>query len=561
MTDLASPATALTPDRIERDQITHEARFVGLVAAFLGVLTFAYCSRHDLLLLYGDAVAHLHIARRVFDSLNTGFRQLGSVWLPLPHLLMIPFVQRMAWWQSGLAGAIPSISCYILGCIGIYKLTRLWQSAETATVAVLFYGLNPGLLYMQTTAMTEPLFLAEMIWASLLLAEFCRALGSKIEEQAERAEEKRAARLLVCAGLVLLAAVYTRYDGWIFASFAWLVAAVAMWRGNRWQGRTGGAFVLFTVMLAVAPLLWMAYNAKQFGDPLDFLRGPYSAKAIEERTTPPGAWHHPGWHSMRVAALYFLKAAELGAVPLRFANMLLVLTILGTLTAIARWWSASLAALLLLWVPLPFYAYSVAYGSVPIFIPLWWPHSWYNTRYGMEMLPIFAISLAVFTDLLLVFARRLIPKFAPVIPAIAALLIVSNSLAVARATPLVLQEAFANSRSRIPFEQALARTLGSLSVRTSGPILMYTSEHIGSLQRAGIPLKRTINEGDYYGWSPALNNPAGSASLVVAIDGDAVAKAVREHPQGLDLQTVICSTDQQCARIYSSHTWRANEGR
>ena len=35
-------------------------------------------------------------------------------------------------------------------------------------------------------------------------------------------------------------------------------------------------------MLAVAsPLAWMAYNAKQFGDPLDFVRGPYSAKAIE----------------------------------------------------------------------------------------------------------------------------------------------------------------------------------------------------------------------------------------------------------------------------------------
>jgi hypothetical protein len=550
-----------TPHPIERDQITHESRFVGLVAAFLGVLTFAYCSRHDLLLLYGDAVAHLHIARRVFDSLNPGFRQLGSVWPPFPHLLMIPFVQRMAWWQSGLAGAIPSIGCYILGCIGIYRLSRLWLGATTATVAVLFYGLNPGLLYMQTTAMTEPLFLAEMIWAALLLAEFCRALGSGLTRQPDIANEQRAARLLIGAGLVLLAAVYTRYDGWIFASFAWLVAVGAMWRSNLWRGRVGGAFVLFTVMLAVAPLLWMAYNAKQFGDPLDFLRGPYSAKAIEERTTPPGAWHHPGWHSMRVAALYFLKAAELGAVPLRFANTLLVLAVMGTLTAIVRWWSASLAALMLLWVPLPFYAYSVAYGSVPIFIPLWWPHSWYNTRYGMEMLPIFAISLALLTDLLLVSARTLIPRFALLVPVAAVLLNLINSWAVARATPLVLQEAFANSRARIPFEQALARTLGPLSARTSGPILMYTSEHIGALQRAGIPLKRTINEGDYYTWQRALNNPAGSASLVIAIDGDAVAKAVAQRPQGLELQALICSTDQQCARIYSSQTWRANGGR
>ena len=146
MTDLETMPESLAPYLVERRQIAREAQFVGLVAAFLGVLAFAYCSRHDLLLLYGDAVAHLHIARRVFDTLNPGFRQLGSVWLPFPHLLMIPFVMRMEWWQSGLAGAIPSIGCYILGCIGIYRLARLWLSAGPAAVAVLCYGLNPGLL-------------------------------------------------------------------------------------------------------------------------------------------------------------------------------------------------------------------------------------------------------------------------------------------------------------------------------------------------------------------------------------------------------------------------------
>ncbi len=542
---------------MERRQVAREAQLVGLLAALLGVSVFAYCSRHNLLLLYGDAVAHLHIARRVFDSLNPGFRQLGSVWLPLPHLLMIPFVTRMDWWQSGLAGAIPSIGCYILGCIGVYRLGRLWLSAGPAAVAVLFYGLNPGLLYMQTTAMTEPLFLAEMIWATLFVAEFCQAL----RRSPGRTEDEAASRLLLGAGLVLVAAVFTRYDGWIFASFAWLVAAAAMWRSKRWGGRAGGAFVLFTVMLAVCPLLWMAYNARQFGDSLDFLRGPYSAKAIEERTTPPGAWHHPGWHSMRVAALYFLKAAELGAVPLRFANTLLALTLLGTLTAIAKWWSASFAALMLLWLPLPFYAYSVAYGSVPIFIPLWWPHSWYNTRYGMEMLPIFALSIALLTDWLLGLARKSTPTVAPLMLSIVMMLVAFDSWVVARATPLVLQEAMANSRTRIPFEQALSRTLFPMTVRTTGPILMYTSEHIGALQRAGIPLKRTINEGDYYQWSSALRDPAGSASLVVAIDGDAVAKAVAEHAQGLDLKTVICSTDQQCARIYASRTWKSGRDR
>ena len=52
-------------------------------------------------------------------------------------------------------------------------------------------------------------------------------------------------------------------------------------------------------------------------------------------------------------------------------------------------------ASLLLWVPLPFYVYSVAYGSVPIFIPQLWPHSYYNSRYGMEMLPALALFACV----------------------------------------------------------------------------------------------------------------------------------------------------------------------
>jgi hypothetical protein len=106
----------------------------------------------------------------------------------------------------------------------------------------------------------------------------------------------------------------------------------------------------------------------------------------------------------------------------------------------------------------------------------------------------------------------------------------------------------ANSRTRIPFEQSLAEALQTLPQQ--GMILMYTSEHIGALQRAGILLRRTINEGDYYQWPGALEKPAQSAAMVVATDGDAVATAVAAHPDGLTLVDVVCSTGQPCARIY-----------
>ena len=83
----------------------------------------------------------------------------------------------------------------------------------------------------------------------------------------------------------------------------------------------------------------------------------------------------------------------------------------------------------LLWLPLPFYVYSVAYGSVPIFIPVWFPHSWYNTRYGMEMLPAFALFAAAALEGLAMWRPRWQEWMVPV----AAVLIVANSILLLRA--------------------------------------------------------------------------------------------------------------------------------
>ena len=137
------------------------------------------------LLNYGDAVAHLHIARRVFDSHRPGFTQLGSVWLPLPHLLMIPFVQVYGWWASGFAGVIPSALAYLAGCAGIYRLARRWLPPASAALALAFFATNPNLLYLQTTAMTEPLFVCEMVWITVWLVEWRASLDT--DRQASQA--------------------------------------------------------------------------------------------------------------------------------------------------------------------------------------------------------------------------------------------------------------------------------------------------------------------------------------------------------------------------------------
>ncbi len=519
-----------------------------------------------MVLLYGDAVAHLHIARRVFDSINPGFRQLGSVWLPLPHLLLLPFVQKMAWWQSGLAGAPPSMLAYVLGAAGIYRLARFWLAAGPSLVAAAFYAFNPGLLYLQTTAMNEPLFLSEMIWAAVLLTAWTEAAAQYAAAAATNPalvsaasparshavltlpQERRLRFLLISLALVLAAAVFTRYDGWIFAGLAWCFAAATAVRTRLLRSSAGGACVLFTAIVLAAPLFWLCYNAKQFHDPLDFVRGPYSASAIDRKTTPPGAGHYPGWHRYGIAAHYFLKNAELDATVPSTGNVLLLVALAGVVFAVRS--GRARAVLALLWLPWPFYGYSVAYGSVPIFIPPWPPYAWYNTRYGMELLPAFALSLGFALSAAVRLLERRMPR-ATWYAALGALaLVLANAWALARRTPLVLAEAQINARTRLPFEGALARALATLP--PEGRILMYTSDHIGAVQQAGIPLVRTINDTDDQAWAAALADPAAAAPYVVAIDGDAVARAVAAHRQGLSALDVICSTGQPCARIYAS---------
>jgi len=535
---------SVTPSaETERLALRGETFVVAWSSLLVSLFALAFCFSRNLLLLSGDAVAHINIARRIVDSSNPGLRQLGSVWLPLPHLLIVPFVLRMSWWQTGLAGAFPSIGAYVFGSAGIYRLARIWLKPQPALIALLFFALNPGLLYAQTTALNEPLCLAEMIWAVVFLVEYLRALDGK--------DVDRAGKQLIYCGLVLVCAVFTRYDGWIFATFAWMMALVPMLRERSlWKTRVGGAFVLFTVMLAVAPLLWMGYCWRQFGDPLDFLRGPYSARAIEIRTSTPGSPHYPGWHSMGVATLYFLKAAELGAIWKHLTDLIFMLAIVGSVIAGVRFKSRHILPALLLWVPLPFYAYSVAYGSVPIFIPLWWPHSFYNTRYGMEMLPVFALALGFLAGWVAQQAARRKAELQSWTTVAVGVLIVANSYMLVRAVPLVLQEMIANSRSRIPFEAAYARGLETL--QPGSTILAYLSDHPGAYERAGVALKRTINESDYYRWRPALKDPAKAADYVITTDGDPVAKAVKAHPAGLTLMDIVCSTDQPCVRFYRS---------
>src|SRR6202023_2020026 len=137
------------------------------ISLLISVGATVFYFRQGAILLYGNAVAHINIARRVFDSRTPGVFELGTVWLPLPHLLDIPFIVNDSLWQTGLGASIPSMIAFVVGTLGVFRLVRGMASAMAAWIAALIYALNPNILYMQSTAMTESLYMALFVWSAV----------------------------------------------------------------------------------------------------------------------------------------------------------------------------------------------------------------------------------------------------------------------------------------------------------------------------------------------------------------------------------------------------------
>jgi Dolichyl-phosphate-mannose-protein mannosyltransferase len=527
-------------------QQRHDARFTLLLGALsIAVLLFYYLKQY--LLLYGDAVAHINIARRVVDNRHPieSLAELGTVWLPLQHIAMLPFVWNDALWRTGIAGAIPGMVAFVLGALGIFRLVSGRASRIAAYVAAAIYALNPSLLYLQTTAMNEPILMAFFIWALVYLDELLRACFPSAGSQLTSAQTKPNRALEAC-GICLAGAAFTRYDGWFIAA---VIGIVATWVVGLWCHRTSDkgqrrtmakSFSEFLLLNALVPVFWLYYTYCISGYALDFINGPYSAKAIALRTTGT----YPGQHHLVTAALYFLKAAKLNMGSEIWGQALFAAALAGT--ALAVWRFRRYGVFLLLWLPLVFYALSIAYGSVPIYVPVWYPRSYYNVRYGLELLPVFA----VFTSLLAGFIADHINESAlkNAIWCVLVGAVAASYLSAYRDTPITLREALVNSRGRVAIERALANYLGALP--RSATLLMYGGEHAGALQLAGIPRRHVIAESEHPDWEWALLDPARSTDYVVACQGDPVWLAVRPHRAELSEMLSVSAPGQARCTIY-----------
>jgi hypothetical protein len=199
--------------------------WLAAAAALAGAAAWAVFFRAGLVLSHYDAKAHLVVARRVIDNLTPGWQQIGAVWLPLPHLIEILPTQVDLFYRTGAFASLVSIGCLAITTYAAARLVlRVTGSRLGAAVCTALLALNPNLLYLHTTPMTEPLLLASSMLVVLWLFEW-------VEDDRDTVPSKLA--------LALFAAAWTRYEAWAVIGAALAAAGYATWR------RGAGGLTLF----------------------------------------------------------------------------------------------------------------------------------------------------------------------------------------------------------------------------------------------------------------------------------------------------------------------------
>lgn len=422
---------------------------------------------------------------------------------------MIPFVRNDDWWRTGLAGGLPAAACFVLAAMFLFGIARrALGSASAAFAAAAMFALNPNLLYLQSTPMTEPFYFAGLLGMVYFLVLF---------------GQTQSWLALVGAAVMSNVASLTRYEGWFVIPFATLAVLLSASRLKLLYA------ALFGALASLGPLYWLAHNYWFYSDALEFYRGQYSAKAIYQRALDAGMARYPGDDDWAKAWLYFRSSVASCE-----GTVLLCLGAAGGFAALIKraWWPL----LLLLLGPL-FYIWSMHSAGTPIFVPTLWPHSWYNTRYGLAALPLLAFAAAALVALIPGKARAAV-----------AFLVVAFAVAPWLAYPraeswITWKESQVNSDARRAWTKEAADFLKQNYAPHSG-ILTSFSDLAGIYPLAGIPFRETLHEGNDPHWTAALARPDFFLweEWAVAIAGDKVSTAMlrneRRGPRYARVKTI-----------------------
>jgi len=450
--------------------------------ATVAIASFLIYYQNGLGLAYNDARSHLDIGRRVVEGLKPGLAQLGSVWLPLPHILMIPTVWNDFMWHSGLSGALVSMISFVATGVIVYLfLKELGVRLLGRFLGVLVFAANINVLYLTSTAMTELLLLATMTAGTYYLVVWAK---------------RNEILYLIKSAFFIMLSTLVRYDGWFLFLFATLLIAFIVFRKKGYQ-ETEGKVILFATLGGIGIALWFLWNLVIFKDPLYFAFGPFSARFQQVQLETAGNLPTKG---------NFLLSTQIYLYALLF-NSYTLPAILGLFGAISIWLDKKLSsdikiATIALFTSLFFNVIALLLGHSVLFIQGISGNTWFNARYGVMLVPSIAIFIGYLIERLKNLKWVIIGLFAFV-----------TFFSFASSDAVTIDDASVGSSQKNVSE--VSGWLRENASRKEGFVLISAASHDAIIFSSGLPMKRFIHEGTGAYWESGTTSPDRWARWIV----------------------------------------------
>lgn len=484
-------------------------KFLVIALSITSILSIIYFFESGTLIAYGDAESHLNIAKRVIHSLTPGFAQLGGIWLPLPHLLLAPFVFFDPLWRTGLAGSIVAGFLFVVSGVYIYKISLLLTNKKVVgLVAVFIFSTNPNILYLQSTAMTEIPLIAFFMLSTYYFLHFIK-YNNLIS--------------LVLAAFWGLCASLSRYDGWFLVLaetsllffYYFLKIIQKAWSEENikpaWY-KMESRIILYSTLALVGIFSWIMWDYLILGDPFYFTNSPFSAKSQQQGWAARGEL--PTHNNVFLSFLYYAYTTYLNV-----GSLLTLIGLLGLVTMLVdNQIKTRLYASCLLLVPFLFYVVTLNLGQSVIFAPGLTPENYewklFNVRYGVMMIP----AIAIFVGYL--FNKTAKYKLTKVF----AILIVFSVIT----QPFI----FLTSRENaITIDDGLYGLSSAketdvqgwlLTNYDHGLVLIDDYARTVSIIKSGIPMQNVIYIGTKPYWEESLRSPELHARWIIMQNGDVI---------------------------------------
>ncbi len=494
------------------------------LSVVLSITSIVHYALSDSIVAYGDAESHLNIAKRLIHSITPGFAQLGGIWLPLPHIMMLPFIWNDYLWRTGLAGALVSSFSYVVSSFVLFLTLRLITKNHFASfIGSLVFILNANVLYMQSTPMTEIPLLMFFILSSYFFIRFLL--------------DDRKVLSLMIAGFFGFCATLSRYDGWFLVIIeAGIIVLLHAFDTDKWAriaresssraetirsyfkatwNTMFGKLIAFSTPAFFGILIWLFWDWLILGDPFFFTNSQFSAKSQQQNWLKRGEL--PTYHNLWESVQYYLITAMVNiGILISFVAVAGLIKYLRDRTQRKRYFIS-----LLLFVPFIFYVVTLFLGQSVIFIPHITPRSFtwilFNVRYGIMAVPAAAFFIGY------LFSRSKTPSQLVILGLITAQL----AMIVVGFSPIITLEdgTVGLSHAKRPDAEFWLKKNYS-----KGLVLLDDYARTVSIVRSGVPMQNVIYLGNKPYYDNAIREPEKHVDWIVMQKDDAIWTALYANP-------------------------------